>query len=65
MTINRRNYRPLICRLLSSSRKLVATQNDPNVLLVFYEDLKECYETSVRSVAEFMDITDEDCIQVA
>ena len=40
-------------------------RNDPNVLLVFYEDLKECYESSVRSVAEFMGITDEGCIQVA
>ena len=40
-------------------------RNDPNVLLVFYEDLKECYEGSVRSVAEFMGITDEGSIQVA
>ena len=40
-------------------------RNDPNILLVFYEDLKECYESSVRSVAEFMGITDEGCIQVA
>ena len=40
-------------------------RNDPNVLLVFYEDLKECYVSSVRSVAEFMGITDEGCIQVA
>ena len=40
-------------------------RNDPNVLLVFYEDLKECYEISVRSIAEFMGITDEGCIQVA
>jgi len=40
-------------------------RNDPNVLLVFYEDLKENYESSVRSVAEFMGITDEGCIQVA
>ena len=40
-------------------------RNDPNVLLVFYEDLKECYESSVRSIAEFMGITDEGCIQVA
>ena len=40
-------------------------RNDPNVLLVFYEDLKECYESSVRSVAEFMGITDEGSIQVA
>ena len=40
-------------------------RNDPNVLLVFYEDLKECYEISVRSVAEFMGITDEGSIQVA
>ena len=40
-------------------------RNDPNVLLVFYEDLKDCYESSVRSIAEFMGITDESCIQVA
>ena len=40
-------------------------RNDPSVLLVFYEDLKECYESSVRSVAEFMGITDEGCIQAA
>ena len=40
-------------------------RNDPNVLLVFYEDLKECYESSVRSIAEFMGITDEGHIQVA
>ena len=40
-------------------------RNDPNVLPVFYEDLKECYESSVRCIAEFMGITDEGCIQVA
>ena len=40
-------------------------RNDPNVLVVFYEDLKECYESSVRSIAEFMGITDEGHIQVA
>ena len=40
-------------------------RNDPNVLLVFYEDLKECYESSVRSIAEFMDITDEGHIKIA
>lgn len=40
-------------------------RNAPNVLLLFYEDLQECYENSVRSVAEFMGITDEDHIQVA
>ena len=40
-------------------------RNDLNVLLVFYEDLKECYESSVRSIAEFMGITDEGHIQVA
>ena len=40
-------------------------RNDPNILLLFYEDLKENYESSVRSVAEFMGIADEDCIQVA
>ena len=32
---------------------------------MFYEDLKECYESSVRSIAEFMGITDKGCIQVA
>ena len=32
---------------------------------MFYEDLKECYEISVRSIAEFMGITDEGCIRVA
>ena len=40
-------------------------RSDPNVVLVFYEDLQECYESSVRSIAEFMGITDEGCIQVA
>ena len=40
-------------------------RNDPNVLVMFYEDLKECYESSVRSIAEFMGITDEGHIQVA
>ena len=40
-------------------------RNDPNVLLVFYEDLKEDYESTVRSVAEFMDVTDEHNIQTA
>ena len=40
-------------------------RNDPNVLLVFYEDLKECYESSIRSIAKFMGITDEGHIQVA
>ena len=40
-------------------------RNDSNVLLVFYEDLKECYESSVRSIADFMGITDESHIQVA
>ena len=32
---------------------------------MFYEDLKECYDSSVRSVAECMGITDEGCIRVA
>ena len=40
-------------------------RNDSNVLLLFYEDLKECYENSVHSVAEFMGITDEGHIQIA
>ena len=40
-------------------------RNDPNVLLMFYEDLKECHENSVCSIAEFMGIKDEGCIQVA
>ena len=40
-------------------------RNDPNVLPVFYEDLKEYYESTVRSIAEFMGITDEGHIQVA
>ena len=40
-------------------------RNDPNVLLVFYEDLKECYESTVRSIAEFMGITEEGHIEVA
>ena len=40
-------------------------RNDPNVLLVFYEDLKESYESTVRSIAEFMGITEEGHIQVA
>ena len=32
---------------------------------MFYDDLEECYESSVHSIAEFMGITDEGCIQVA
>ena len=40
-------------------------RNDPNVLLLFFEDLKEDLETGVRAVAEFMGITDERHIQVA
>ena len=40
-------------------------RNDSNVLLLFYEDLKECYESSVHSVAEFMGITDAGHIQIA
>ena len=40
-------------------------RNDPNVLLLFYEDVKEYYESSVRSIAEFMGITDEGHVQVA
>ena len=40
-------------------------RNDPNVLLLFFEDLKEDLENGVRAVAEFMGITDERHIQVA
>ena len=40
-------------------------RNDPNVLLLFYEDLKEDLDSAVRAVAEFMGITDEGRIQVA
>ena len=36
-----------------------------NLLLVFYEDLKDDYESTVRSVAEFMGVTDEHNIQTA
>ena len=40
-------------------------RNDPNVLLLFFEDLKEDLESAVRAVGEFMGITDEKHIQVA
>ena len=40
-------------------------RNDPNVLVVFFEDLKESYESCIRSVAKFMGITDESSIQAA
>ena len=40
-------------------------RNDPNVLLLFFEDLKEDLECAVRTVADFMGITDEGHIQVA
>ena len=40
-------------------------RNDPNVLVVFFEDLKELYESCIRSVAKFMGITDESSIQAA
>ena len=40
-------------------------REDPNMLPVFYEDLKESYETSVRSIAKFMNVHDEASIQAA
>ena len=40
-------------------------RNDPNVLLVFFEDLKDSYESCIRSVAKFMGIADESNIQAA
>ena len=40
-------------------------RNDPNVLLLFFEDLKEDLESAVRAVAEFMGIADEERIKVA
>ena len=40
-------------------------RNDPNVLLLFFEDLKEDLGSAVRAVAEFMGVTDEGHIQVA
>ena len=40
-------------------------RNDANVLLVFFEDLKESYEHTVRKVAAFMNITAEENIQAA
>ena len=56
-----------ICLLLSCISQLSwwPHGNDLDVVLVFYEDFKGCYESSVRSVAEFMGITDEGSIQVA
>ena len=40
-------------------------RKDPNMLLVFFEDLKKSYESSVRSIAQFMGICDEASIQAA
>ena len=40
-------------------------RNDPNVLFLFFEDLKEDLESAVRAVAEFMGIADEGRIKVA
>ena len=40
-------------------------RKDPNMLLVFFEDLKESYESSVRSIAQFMGICNEASIQSA
>ena len=40
-------------------------RNDPNVLLLFFEDLKEDLDSAVRAVAEFMGVNDEGHIQVA
>ena len=40
-------------------------RNDPNVLLLFFEDMKEDLESAVRAVAEFMGIADEGRIKVA
>ena len=40
-------------------------RDDANVLLLFFEDLKESYEHTVRKVAEFMNVTSEDNIQAA
>ena len=40
-------------------------RKDTNMLLVFFEDLKELYESSVRSIAQFMGICNEASIQSA
>ena len=40
-------------------------RKDPNMLLVFFEDLKETYDSSVRAIAQFMGICDEASIQAA
>ena len=40
-------------------------RHDQNILIMFYEDLKESYEKSVRSVATFMGVADEKNIQAA
>ena len=40
-------------------------RHDQNILIMFYEDLKESYESSIRSVATFMGVADEKNIQAA
>ena len=40
-------------------------RNEPNVLLLFFEELKEDLDSAVHAVAEFMGITDEGRIRVA
>lgn len=40
-------------------------RKNPNVLVLFYEDLKESYESSIHTVATFMGITNEKNIQAA
>ena len=40
-------------------------RNDPNLMLVFFEDFKESYELTVRKVATFINIRAEENIQAA
>ena len=40
-------------------------RHNQNILIMFYEDLKESYEGSIRSVATFMGVADEKNIQAA
>ena len=40
-------------------------RHEDNVLIVFYEDMKENLEREVRRVAEFIGVTDPDAIRVA
>ena len=40
-------------------------RHDENILIMFYEVLKESYENSIRSVATFMGVADEKNIQAA